>query len=121
MPTEHVRGPQLDAVTYAGTIPCASCPGIRIVLTLFPDSTFRMRQTYLEAEGGQDKDFYDLGRWARAEDGLLRLRDGTEGPQQFRFLAGGVLRMFDTEGNEVRSDLNYDLTRQPEVDPVSGQ
>lgn len=122
MPAGHAPAPELEAATYSGTIPCASCPGIHIVLTLFPDSTFRLRQTYLEAEDGRDQHFYELGRWMRAHDDRARLllRDGTEGIWQVRFLADGVLRMLDTEGNEIQSELSYDLTPQPRIDPVSG-
>ncbi|MGH8770284.1 MAG: copper resistance protein NlpE N-terminal domain-containing protein [Burkholderiales bacterium] len=111
-----------EAATYAGTIPCADCPGQRVVLTLFPDFTFRLRQTYLEATNGRDEDFYALGRWAHAQDDgdRLRLRGGKERGWHFRFLAGEQLRMLDNEGNEARSGLNYDLARQRAVDPVAG-
>jgi uncharacterized lipoprotein NlpE involved in copper resistance len=110
------------AVTYAGTIPCADCPVQRIVLTLFPDFTFRLRRAYVGVASGKDRDVYDLGRWARAQDegDRLRLTGGAEAPLHFRFVAPDRLRMLDREGREIRSTLNYELARQPAVDPVAG-
>ena len=32
--------------TYSGTIPCASCPGIDMELTLLADNTYELRQVY---------------------------------------------------------------------------
>ena len=66
--------------TFAGELPCADCSGQRLVLTLFEDHTFRLRRTYLGVKEGGDKDFYNLGRWARARDDGLRLvlRSGTK-------------------------------------------
>lgn len=117
--TVHDAGaPGRPAVTYAGDIPCADCPGIRMTLTLFPDLTFRLRRVYLE----RDVEAYDLGRWARAQDDgtRLRLRGEGEGTQQFAVVGADRLRMLDIEGREIRSALHYDLTRAPAVDPVAG-
>jgi copper homeostasis protein (lipoprotein) len=111
-----------EAVTYQGNIPCADCPGQRLTLVLFPDSTFRLRHTYLGARSGQDETVHDLGRWAHAQDDRKRLRlvGGTEALQQFAISGTGTLRMLDNEGREIRSPLNYDLKRQPLLDPVAG-
>lgn len=42
-----------ETVTYQGEIPCADCPGQRLTVTLFPDFTFRLRQTYFGVIGGK--------------------------------------------------------------------
>lgn len=34
--------------TYTGTVPCASCPGIKTELTLLADNTYELKQVYLE-------------------------------------------------------------------------
>lgn len=111
-----------ERVTYAGEIPCADCPGQRLTLTLFPDSTFRLRHTYVDARDGKDQTFHDLGRWARAQDqgaNRLRLAGATE-TRQFLIRGDESLRLLDNEGREFRSRLNYDLKRLPQVDPVAG-
>ena len=108
-------------LTYAGEIPCADCPGQQITLTLFPDYTYRLRLTFLAAAGGSNRQHYELGRWARAQDGgSLRLRSGTRVVRLFRFVPGDRLRMLDREGSEIRSPHNYELARQAAVDPVAG-
>ena len=92
------------------------------MLTLFPDHTFRLRQTYVGVAGGKDEDHYDLGRWALAQDDgdRLRLKGGTEAPRLFRFVDKDRLRMLDNEGRDIRSKLNYDIVRQADFDPVAG-
>jgi copper homeostasis protein (lipoprotein) len=112
-----------ETVTYLGEIPCADCPGQRLTLTLFADSTFRLRHIYKNARDGKDQTFHDLGRWARAQDegaNRLRLTGGTEAPRQFLIRGDEALRLLDNEGREIRSELNYDLKRLPKVDPVAG-
>ncbi|MGH7219705.1 MAG: copper resistance protein NlpE N-terminal domain-containing protein, partial [Nitrospiraceae bacterium] len=120
-PATSSRG-ETQPATYAGEIPCADCPGQHLVLTLFPDHTFRLRQTYVGVAGGKDEDHYDLGRWARAQDDgdRLRLNGGMEAPRLFRFVDKDRLRMLDNEGRDIRSKLNYDLVQQADVDPVPG-
>jgi copper homeostasis protein (lipoprotein) len=106
--------------TYVGEIPCADCAAQRVVLTLFPDSTFRMCRTYSAILNGQDKTFYDLGQWIIEDSGdLLKLYGSNESMVQFRIMSS-VLRMLDLEGREIDSTLNYKLSRQPDVDFVEG-
>lgn len=112
-----------QAATFAGDIPCADCPGQRLTLTLFPDFSFRLRQVYLGAGAdGADGVFHDLGRWSfdPASGGGLRLEGGTEAPRRFRFIDADQLRMLDNQGREIRSALNYTLSRQAGIDPVAG-
>jgi copper homeostasis protein (lipoprotein) len=120
-PAASSRGETLPA-TYVGDIPCADCSGQRLVLTLFPDHTFRLRRTYVGVAGGKDEDHYDLGRWARAQDDgdQLRLKGGTESTRLFQFVDKDRLRMLDNEGRDIRSKLSYDLVRQADFDPVAG-
>lgn len=106
--------------TWSGEIPCADCPAIRMTLTLRPDGVFLLRHTYVGADEGRDRSFVDRGRWTTSEDRRrLTLRGGTEGPRQFAVLGPKRLRMLDTAGNEIRSQLNYELTRAATVDPIA--
>ena len=107
-------------VTYAGNSPCADCPGQRLTVTLFVDETFRVRHTYLGVAEERDDEFFDLGRWSVKEDSTLVLRGGTEAPRRFRVVSAEVIRMLDSAGREIRSELNYDLSRQNHLDPVDG-
>jgi copper homeostasis protein (lipoprotein) len=117
----NLRSDDHTPKTYTGLIPCADCEAQRLVLTLFSDSTFRMRRTYLGVLNGQDKNFYDIGRWV-VEDraNLLKLHGNNESMLQFRIQASDRLRMLDTQGNEIQSNLNYELSHQLDVDLVEG-
>ncbi len=107
-------------VSFAGTIPCASCPGMHMTLTLMPDHTFRLRQTYVGAKDGEDDTFHDLGRWALTNEGrMLVLFGGTEAPQRFALKSPEALNMLTSEGEPIRSELNYDLNRTRQIDLIS--
>ena len=102
-------------VSYAGELPCADCPGIHLTVTLFPDSTFRLRQQY------QDRPavFHDLGRWSLQENGTrLVLRSGAEAPQRFQIVGADSLRMLDSQGQPIQSPFNNVLVRASQVDPM---
>ncbi len=101
----RIEAPQ----TYSGALPCADCEGIRVTLDLFPDGAFISRDEYL----GKNRSFLDLGRWSSAEDGTLTLRGGTEAPTFYRPAGSNALRRLDREGNEIQSELNYELKREP--------
>jgi heat shock protein HslJ/uncharacterized lipoprotein NlpE involved in copper resistance len=117
-----VAGSGPDAVTYAGTIPCADCAGQRITLTLFADGTFRLRRVYLGVAGGGDADQHELGRWTVevGPGGRLVLSGGTEGPRQFLPMSTERLRVLDRDGREIRSTLSYDLVRATSADLLGG-
>jgi copper homeostasis protein (lipoprotein) len=104
-------------VTYSGVLPwpCADCPGIHPTLTLFPDSTFRLRQVYQEPQAV----FHHLGRWSVDEkDKRLVLRSGSGAPQLFQVEGTDSLRLVDTLGQPIGTEHNYWLVRSPQVDPV---
>jgi heat shock protein HslJ/uncharacterized lipoprotein NlpE involved in copper resistance len=106
--------------TWSGEVPCADCPAIRMTLTLRSDGAFLLRQTYVGADEGRDRSFVDRGRWERSADGLrLTLRGGTEALRQFAVLGPDRLRILDNEGNEIRSQANYELARAATVDPIA--
>lgn len=107
--------PAQIAGVYEGIIPCADCEGIRVILRLDADSTFLMENTYLEAEGGQDRSFYDLGRWEISRD-KITLRGGEE-EKFYRLVDGQHLQMLDSEGNQILSPANYTLTKTAKIFP----
>jgi copper homeostasis protein (lipoprotein) len=104
-------------VTYTRRLrwPCADCPGIHPTLTLFPDGTFRLRRVY------QDRPavFHSLGRWSVEENGRrLVLRSDPGAPQLFQIVGADSLRLLDSLGQPIQSELNYSLQRPPKADPV---
>lgn len=105
--------------TFAGDLPCADCSGQRLTLTLRPRGIFLLRQTYVGVAAGKDEHLYELGRWVVSEDRTrLILQSGPEGPRQFAIKDANRLSLLGTDGQEIRSQLNYDLTRSERVDPI---
>lgn len=106
--TQLVAGLALPA-TYAGTLPCADCPGIRYRLNLWPDGVFHLHREWL------DRDFEDsdIGRWRKdpARDAIL-LYGGREMPLQFAVEGPRTLRQLDVQGRPIESDLPYELTSE---------
>jgi copper homeostasis protein (lipoprotein) len=103
--------------TFTGTIPCADCPGILYQVNLNADHTFTSRMTYEE----RNASFNDSGRWEIAENGKsVVLHGGRGSTQKFALQVVETLRMLDAEGNEIKSNLNYELRRAPDFAPLDG-
>ena len=64
-----VAGENVDlaavAGTYEGTLPAADCPGIKTVLTINADSTYEIKQDYIDRKDGHDE-----------ASGVLQVLDG---------------------------------------------
>lgn len=54
--------PDLPA-TYTGRLPCADCPGIRLTLTLWPDSCFYLERVRFDADEDKEQTDYEIGGW----------------------------------------------------------
>ncbi len=106
--------------TFGGDLPCADCAGLRYTLTLRSDDIFLLRRTYLQAAGGKDESFHDIGRWS-LENGDTRfvLRGGKEAPEQFAVKDARTLRKLDTLGHVIASKANHDLKRADRVNPIA--
>lgn len=100
------------AGTFAGTLPCASCPGIDTTLVLAADGTYQLAEAYREDPGPA---VATEGTWSvededsrirldpagkQAEDRLLAI----ESPQRVVFLA--------PDGERAESGLDYGLERR---------
>jgi copper homeostasis protein (lipoprotein) len=106
-------------VTFIGDLPCADCPGRRVVVSLRSDGIFLLRQTYVGVAAGKDGHVNDLGRWVVSQDSArLILQCGTEASWQFAIKDSRTLRMLTQEGNEIQSRLNYDLAVADSFDPI---
>ncbi|EDP64002.1 hypothetical protein BAL199_05389 [alpha proteobacterium BAL199] len=95
--------------TFTGMFPCADCSGIRHELDLSPNGTFAMRTEYLGRRG--DPGFTLRGRWLLDPAGTLTLSGDRDRPLAFAIKSPSTLRLLDASGQEIVSNLNYDLTR----------
>ena len=98
------------AGAFAGTVPCADCPGIDTRLAINADGTFTLDESY------QDRDTRNAttGTWTLDADGKrLQLDpDGQDAENRwFEIVSGDEVRMLDTEGNPLTSEHNYSLRR----------
>lgn len=116
-PALSAPGPLTDLpATFTGTLPCADCPGIDYHIDFFGDETFHMRTRYRDRDNGS---FDALGRWAwLADRGTLMLRGARNGPLRFE-PTDGALRLLDTEGESIDSELDYALRRAESFDPIT--
>ncbi|WP_186754730.1 copper resistance protein NlpE N-terminal domain-containing protein [Echinicola salinicaeni] len=111
--------------TYEGTIPCADCVGIKMVLQLEnnPDEVsreFRLKETYLGTTDG-DRSFetsgtYEVSYGMKGDPGAMLISLIDENDQQFKtFLQekdGIHFTLLDKDKNKIDSNLNYTLTQK---------
>lgn len=98
------------AGTFAGTVPCADCPGIDTRLDIGADGAFTLSETY------QDRDTTSetRGTWTLDADGTRLLLDPEtkEGADRhFEIVSKDEIRMLDAEGKPIASEHNYSLRR----------
>jgi copper homeostasis protein (lipoprotein) len=119
--TTDAGPPVVEApATYAGTLPCASCPGIEWTLTVLEDGTYRLRRVYLDAEVGENRPLVELGRWdTGGSDDRLVLRGRSDGPIRFEVQDAETLRLLSQQGQPIESELDYGLTRLADVDRIA--
>ena len=109
--------------TYMGTLPCFSpamqCTAQRVTLTLAPNGRWRGRTAYLENDPKKGPPVSEQGCWDATDERPPRviLMDG-QGNVRVEFLvaANNVLRVRSIGGQTP--NLNYNLTRQPDLDPI---
>lgn len=97
--------------SYKGVLPCADCEGIETLITLNPDESFSIKQTYL---GKEDKPFEEIGSYEWMEDGNRLMFEDTESNITYYLVTDGKLTMLDSEGNPVEGPnaANYELNKQ---------
>ncbi len=91
--------------TYKGTLPAADGPGIVMALSIMPDFTFRLQQTYLS---NTDRTFESEGKWAPTEDlsSFVLNYDKTRDEQmRFYFVDKNTLEKLDINGEKINSEL----------------
>lgn len=114
------REPVFEGGTYAGVLPCASCPGIRTRISFAPDGTFRRHRDYMEGQDGLGRAVGDYGRWALTPGNRLVLRNTEEDVTRFEIPGPDEIRMLDVNGQPIESELNYSLMAETDVPEEDG-
>jgi len=109
--SEHSSRESLDwAGIYAGTLPCADCPGIHTTMTLNPDQTYVLVTRY---EDKKDGTFNQKGEFSWSPDGSTIILDADK--SQAYKVGENALFHLDMAGQVITGDLaeNYVLRKQP--------
>jgi copper homeostasis protein (lipoprotein) len=111
--------------TFSGTIPCADCEGIKVILSLNSEGhyidtgTFSLSEQYL---GRSSEPFVTTGTWTilrgtpddeNATVIELTFADKETDQRYFLRTDNNTLEMLDADQNHIQSALDYSLTRQP--------
>lgn len=111
-----VAGENVDlaavAGTYEGTLPAADCPGIKTVLTINADSTYELKQDYIERKDGHDE---ASGVLQVLNGNVLMLVRPSSGEHTFYKVKDSKnIVMTDSLGNEAEGEMAklYVLTKK---------
>ena len=111
-----VAGENVDLVavagTYEGTLPAADCPGIKTVLTINADSTYELKQDYIERKDGHDE---ASGVLQVLNGNVLMLVRPSSGEHTFyKVKDSKSVVMTDSLGNEAEGEMAklYVLTKK---------
>ena len=111
-----VAGENVDlttvAGTYEGTLPAADCTGIKTVLTINADSTYELKQDYIERKDGHDE---ASGVLQVLNGNVLMLVRPSSGEHTFcKVKDSKSIVMTDSLGNEAEGEMAklYVLTKK---------
>ena len=111
-----VAGEKVDlttvAGTYEGTLPAADCPGIKTVLTINADSTYELKQDYIDRKDGHDE---ASGVLQVLNGNVLMLVRPSSGEHTFyKVKDSKSIVMTDSLGNEAEGEMAklYVLTKK---------
>lgn len=100
--------------SYEGTLPCADCSGLRTVLAIWPDSVYRLAQTY---EGKSTTPVVTMGRW-RLSESVLSFETDNGIPILYRRVGDDTLTLLDQQGQPIATSLNYSLQRSASMNSL---
>lgn len=106
-PRNIVTVASVAPASYEGVLPCADCSGLKTVIALWPDSVYRLSQTY---EGKSKTPVITMGRW-RLSESVVSLETESGIPTMFRRVGDDSLALLDQQGQPITSTLNYTLGR----------
>jgi copper homeostasis protein (lipoprotein) len=99
------------AGTFSGTLPCADCAGIETTISLKPDGTYTVHETYQGKPGGFDSE----GTWTAEENGQRVRLDPNSKSEQDRLFAvksSDEIESLDTEGKPIATQTPHALKRE---------
>lgn len=109
--------------TYVGTLPCFSpnmqCTAQRVTLTLAPNGRWRGRTSYLENAPKSGPPVAEQGCWDATDEHpprVILMDNKGNARAEFVVAMNNVLRVRSIAGQTP--NLNYNLTRQPDLDPI---
>lgn len=115
-PIHTAPSPIALPATYSGQLPCADCPGIVYQLNLLVYHRYHLRLNYQDRHA----QFDEQGCWRLSNDTQTLVLQNQGQPQQWAVLNGGQrLRLLNSSGHPIHSNLNYDLTRQALFKPLA--
>ena len=90
------------AGTYEGTLPAADCPGIKTVITINADSTYLLKQDYIDKKDGHD----DASGIFKVLDGkvLMLVRPSTGEQTFYKVKNANSIIMTDSMGVEPEGE-----------------
>ena len=97
---------------YEGTLPAADCPGIKTVLTINADSTYQLKQDYIDRKDGHDE---ASGVLEVLDNSVLMLIRPSSGEHTFyKVKDNSSVIMTDSLGNEPEGETAklYVLTKK---------
>ncbi|AIT26576.1 hypothetical protein D557_1170 [Bordetella holmesii 70147] len=113
-----------QAQTYQGTLPCLhadmNCTAQLVTLTLAPSGQWRARISYLNGHPNAGKPAFEQGCWSALHERpprVLLMEANGNVRADFTVPANNTLRVRAVNGH--MPNLNYTLTRQPDLNPVS--
>lgn len=92
VPDHHSAKTSLDwAGVYQGTLPCASCPGIKTLITLNPDGEFIKEEHYINTQGS----YVEKGQFEWQPDGtVIHLKgDDVEAVNYYKVVENALLHL----------------------------
>lgn len=82
--------------TYEGVLPCADCPGIKVTLTIKEDTTYDLKEEYLEEEDGVMK---ESGTYRLVlNDEVIELLTPSSGDKTYYRILDGSVALTDSTG-----------------------
>jgi hypothetical protein len=112
------------AQTFTGTLPCFNremkCTAQRITLTLAPNGRWRARAAYLDKNLASGKPLVEQGCWRTfnmQQPNIVLLDEAGNARADLAMTANNVLQLRSLNGQTP--NLNYTITRQPDVDPIA--
>lgn len=99
------------AGVYMGFLPCADCEGIKTLVKLNQDLTYRKHEIYEEKS---EEVFESEGKFSWDTSGnVVQLEGGNSGIPSWYAVGENRLTQLDSEGNKIEGDLatTYELTK----------